>query len=246
MTRPMRIVLFFCSAAGLAALLLWAVSGLPSFGAYPGPYGTILNSVAVDERHATNVVAAVVFDYRGLDTLGEELILFASVLGVALLLREVRPEQAARQAGDEVESDALRAAGMATAVATLLLGLYVVAHGYLTPGGGFQGGVIVATAFLLVWLAARYRSYRRLTPVPAVDFAGGIGAGAYVVIGLVALLLGLPFLHNLLGLGTIGTLASSGSIPMLNLAAALEVSAAFVLLFGEFLDEHAVLTRRDP
>jgi multicomponent Na+:H+ antiporter subunit B len=244
MTRPIRIVLFFFSAAGLAALLLWAVSGLHSFGEYPGPYGTVLNSVAVDQRHATNVVAAVVFDYRGFDTLGEELILFASVVGVALLLREVRPEQAARQAPDEVESEALRAAGIATAAAMFVLGLYVVAHGYLTPGGGFQGGVVVATAFLLVWLAGRYRSYQRLTPVWAVDFAEGTGAGGYVVIGLAALVVGTAFLHNLLGLGKTGTLASAGSIPMLNLAAALEVAAAFVLLFREFLDEHAVLIGR--
>jgi multicomponent Na+:H+ antiporter subunit B len=236
MTRPVRIVLFFCSAAGLAALLLWAVTGLHSFGEYPGPYGTVLNSVGVHERHATNVVAAVVFDYRGLDTLGEELILFTSVVGVALLLREIRAEQV-RQPVDEVESDALRATAIAVAAATFVLGLYVVAHGYLTPGGGFQGGVVVATGFLLVWLAGRYRSYRRLTPVWSVDFAEGTGAGGYVVIGLAALVAGMPFLHNLLGLGTTGTLASAGSIPMLNLAVGLEVSAAFVLIATEFLEE---------
>ena len=43
-----------------------------------------------------------------------------------------------------------------------------------------------------------------------------------------------------IGPGTPGTLASGGSIPFLNVASALEVSAAFVLLFSEFLDELVV------
>ena len=58
----------------MAGLLLWAITGLPGFGKYPGPYGDLINSVAVVERHVTNVVTAVNFDYRALDTLGEEYI----------------------------------------------------------------------------------------------------------------------------------------------------------------------------
>ena len=93
MSRGVRSGLFLVSAAGLTALLLWAVADLPDFGHYRGPYGKVLNSVAVGERHTTNVVAAVVFDYRGVDTMGEEFILFASVMGVALLLRNPHRER---------------------------------------------------------------------------------------------------------------------------------------------------------
>src|SRR5919198_3037518 len=139
MTRQARIALFAVSAAGLSALLLWAVAGLPDFGHYRGPYGKVLDSVAVGERHATNVVAAVVFDYRSVDTLGEEFILFASVMGVALLLRHARREK--RHVPERMASDAVRLTGIGFAAGLLVLGLYVVAHGYLTPGGGFQGGV---------------------------------------------------------------------------------------------------------
>jgi multicomponent Na+:H+ antiporter subunit B len=203
----------------------------------------VLNSVAVGERHATNVVAAVVFDYRGVDTMGEEFILFASVMGVALLLRHSRRER--RELPARVQSDAVRLTGIGFAGALLVLGLYVVAHGYLTPGGGFQGGVILASAFALVFLAGDYRAYRSLTPTPVVDLAEGMGAGGYVVIGFVSLLLGSAFLHNFGPLGTTGTLASGGSIAFLNVASALEVSAAFLLLFTEFLDE-LVLQPRVP
>jgi multicomponent Na+:H+ antiporter subunit B len=241
MTRSTRMSLFAASAAGLAALLLWGVAGLPDFGHYRGPYGRVLSSVVPGERHVTNVVSAVVFDYRGFDTLGEEFILFASVMGVALLLREIEERNGGRD--DEVGSDALRLLGIGFVAGLLVLGLYVVAHGYLTPGGGFQGGVVLASAFVLVYLAADYRAYRSLARLPLVDLAEGIGAGGYAVVGIVSLLLGSAFLHNFGPLGTSGTLAAGGSIPFLNGASALEVSAAFVLLFTEFLEELALAER---
>ena len=66
-------------------------------------------------------------------------------------------------------------------------------------------------------------------------------AGGYAVIGIVSMLLGSAYLHNFCPFGTAGTLASSGSISMLNVATALEVTAAFVLLFTEFLEELVVV-----
>src|SRR5204862_5349824 len=81
MSRRFRLGLFAISAAGLTGLLLWGVAGLPDFGHYRGPYGYVLNAVAPNERHVSNVVAATVFDYRGFDTLGEEFILFSAAMG---------------------------------------------------------------------------------------------------------------------------------------------------------------------
>jgi multicomponent Na+:H+ antiporter subunit B len=183
----------------------------------------------------TNVVAAVVFDYRGFDTLGEEFILFGAVMGVALLLRQV--EDPRRVPRDNVRSEGLRLLGIGFVPALFVVGLYVVAHGYLTPGGGFQGGVVLASAVALVYLAGNYRSYRRLARRPLVDFVEGTGAGGYAIVGIVSLLLGSAYLHNFGPLGTSGKLSSGGSIPFLNAASALEVFAAFVLLFTEFVEE---------
>lgn len=238
MTLRSRLLLFGAGAAGLGALLVWALTGLPAFGAETSEYARLLNAAAVTQRHATNVVSAVTFDYRGLDTLGEEFIVLASVFGVALLLREVRDETLGRPR-DETLSDAVRWMGLAAAGLTALVGLYVVMHGYVTPGGGFQGGVVLAGAFALVYAAGSYRAYRRLTPEWLLDAAEGAGVGAYAVVGVAGLVLGLAFLENLLrgSLGVPGTLASAGSIPILNVAAGLEVAGAFVLLFTEFLEE---------
>jgi multicomponent Na+:H+ antiporter subunit B len=237
-TRAHRLALFATGAGGLGALLVWALTGLPAFGSQTSRYAHVLNGTAVAQRHLTNVVAAVVFDYRAVDTLGEEFIVLGCVFGVALLLREVRDVTVGRPR-DEMRSDAVRAVGLGTAAVAVLVGLYVVMHGYISPGGGFQGGVVLAGGCVLVYLAGSYRAYRRLLPEWLVDAAEGLGAGAYAVVGVVGLVLGLAYLENLLGdsLGTAGTLASSGSIAILNAATALEIAAAFVLLFTEFLEE---------
>ena len=242
MSRRARIPLFLVSLAGLAALLGFGVAGLPAFGDYHGPYGLVLNQVVLGERHTTNVIAAVVFDYRGFDTLGEELMLFAAVAATALILREAREEEA-RDVVDAMRSEPVRLAGLAAVPVVVLLGLFVVAFGYLTPGGGFQGGTVVALGLLLVYLAAEHRAYRRLTPTAVVDVFEGGGAAAFVGLALGALAGGLAFQENFLPLGKIGTLTSGGSIPLLNWATAIEVTAAFLLLFGEFLEEVMVERR---
>jgi multicomponent Na+:H+ antiporter subunit B len=221
---------------GLAALLGWGVGGLPAFGRYHGPYGLVLNAVEPRERHAANVVSAVVFDYRGIDTLGEELMLFCAVMGVAFLLRERRAEDT-RGIRDRVTSDALRAVGLVAVPVVVLLALDLVAHGYLTPGGGFQGGVVAAAALLLVYLAGEWGAMRRAAPLVVVDVAEAGGAAGFVVVGLATLVAGGAFLENMLPLGTFGKLTSAGTIPVANWCAGLEVAAAFVLLFLEFLEE---------
>src|SRR5438309_2937675 len=108
MTRHVRIALLAPALLGLGALFAWAVAGLPHFGDYRGPYGYVLNRVVVPERHTTNVVSATTFDVRGFDTMGEEFILFAAVMGVVLLLRGTAGRAGADEAAEWVGSDALR------------------------------------------------------------------------------------------------------------------------------------------
>ena len=245
MTRRLRLGIFAAGAAGVAALLGWGVAGLPAFGHYQGGYGNLLLRETTPERHATNVVTAIVFDYRGFDTLGEEFILFASVVGVTLLLRgrseEENEDELLRKAPDDhTRSDAVRVFGLLALPSLFILGLWIVAFGMLTPGGGFQGGVILAAAVLLVFLAAGFRPYERLTPTPLLDLAEGGGAAAYTLVGVGGLVAGAAFLHNFLRLGIPGTLQAGGTMLLLNWATALEVSGAMVLLFSEFLKRYVV------
>jgi len=243
MTRRVRLALFACSAPFLAATLFWGLTGLPGFGSYHHAYGNVLNAVVVPDRHVTNVVAGVVFDVRGVDTLGEEFILFASATGVMLLLRETREGGEREWPRDEATNDGVRLVGLLGVPVFVVLGLWLAAFGYVTPGGGFQGGVVLAGALVLLWAAGSYRAYRRASPPPLVDFAEGLGAGAYVVVGLVGMVSAAAFLENFVELGRTGTLLSGGTIAILNWATALEVAAANVLLFHEFLEEYIPLLR---
>lgn len=242
--------LFFLGIGGLAVLLGWGLAGLPSFGAFHGAYALLIDHVVVAQRHATDAVTAVNFDYRALDTLGEEFILFTSVVGLAVLLREQRsererpPEHASEQHRFQGSSYALRALMLLLVGPLVVLALYLDSHGAITPGGGFQGGVIGAVALLLVFLGGGYLTMRRLSPHSLVELAEASGAAGYGLIGLGGLVFGGVFFKNFLGLGTPGELLSAGTIPLSSMAVGLEVTGAFVLLWSEFLDQALIVRHK--
>src|SRR5947209_186834 len=248
MTRTRRLVLFGISAAGLAAILIKGFGALPDFGNYTGVYGILINGIGVTERHATDLVTALNFDFRGFDTLGEEFILFASVLGVVLILREIRGEREhPRQ--DEAEehsfagtSGALRLLSLGLIPSMIALGSYIVVHGALTPGGGFQGGLILAAGPLAVFLAGRYLRMKVIAPQALVEAGESIGAIGYGLVGLGGLIFVGVFFKNFLPLGTPGHLLSAGQMPLASIAVGLEVAGAFLVAWTEFLDQ-AMLIR---
>lgn len=239
MSRRVRLTLFLPALAGFGALLVWAYTGIPSFGDYQGPYGFIVNKLAVPERHMTNAVNAVTYDIRGFDTLGEEFILFAAVVGVVLLLRgeEGREDD---EVDDDTGSDVIRIFGTLAVGASVLVGIWLVAFGFVTPGGGFQGGVAVASGVLLLYLVAGYREWSAFGNESLLDPIKGIGGGGYAVIGLAALVGGLAYLTNFFPGGVTGTVWSGGSAGFVNWAAGIEVAAALLVLFSEFLKEYIV------
>jgi multicomponent Na+:H+ antiporter subunit B len=237
-SRRVRIGILAPALGGLGALFAWAIAGMPAFGDYHGPYGFVLNRVVVPLRHTTNVVMGTNFDVRGVDTMGEEFILYAAIVGVTLLLRDETRSRRAERRTRRLRSDAVRLAGVVLIGACLLVGLWLAAFGYVTPGGGFQGGVVVAGALLLLYLVGSHRDYRPVRREHALDPLEALGAGGYVVVGLSALASGSAFLANLLGYGKTGTLVSGGSIAVLNWAAGIAVSVAMLLLFAEFLETY--------
>lgn len=250
MSRTVRTWFFGIAAVILAAFLVAGLHGLPSFGHYRGPYGDIINASADKERQATDAVTAVNLDYRGVDTIGEEFILFTSAIAVTLLLRPQAEESQSSPEEHEVSrlapitTRAIRLVGLLLAGPTLLLGLDIVSHGQITPGGGFQGGIILATAMLLIFLAGSYRALRKLLPQAVLDAMDGIGAGGFVAIGFIGMIAGVVFLQNVLPLGESGSIDSAGTMLVIYLFVGLEVGAALVLISIEFL--HQLLEVRSP
>lgn len=248
MSRQVRYWFFIASGVAFLAVFIAAVRDMPAFGHYRGPYGDVLNSITVYERHVTDVVTAVNFDFRGIDTLGEESILFLSVIGAVMLLRrqkgEEQEEDKSTEKGDETKSrdaprtsDAVRIMTLTLVGPLVVFGIYVVTHGQLTPGGGFQGGVILATAPLVVYIAGDFRTFKRITNQSLTEFAEGAGIFGYAAVGLIGLIVGGAFLQNVIALGTTGEINSGGTIPLLSLATGLAVAAGFVSLLYAFLEQ---------
>jgi multicomponent Na+:H+ antiporter subunit B len=243
-SRRVRLLLFACAGPGLLAVLVIGLRGLPDFGDFHGAYGLLVDRVEPSLRHATDIVTALNFDLRAYDTLGEEFILFGSVAGVALLLRHLRVDDEEidrrRTRADHSfagASDALRLMSLVLVPLFVSLGVYLMLHGALTPGGGFQAGVVLAAGPLAILLAGRYLALKRAAPEWALEAVDSLGAAAYALIGLGGLIFAGVYLKNFLPYGTSGHLLSAGTMPLNSIAVGIEVTGAFLLTWTEFLDQ---------
>lgn len=243
MTRGVRRIVFLVAATALAWTFFLAYRPLPPLGFIQSKYGDLVNAITVPERHVTDAVTAVNFDIRGFDTLGEEFILFTSVMGTVLLMRRQKDEPG----GDHEDkapgrivpspSDAIRVTGLALVPVTVLFGIYIITHGQVSPGGGFQGGVIVASAPLLLYLCAEYRQFRKALPLRLVAVSESIGAAAYILIGGIGLAVGGMFLQNVLPLGQSGSVTGGGIVALIDVGVGLEVSGGLSLALLVYLEE---------
>lgn len=238
--RILLLTIAFVVLAPAAAMLILA---MPAFGHPLSQYGVTVNALTPHLRNVSNMVAAVNFDIRGIDTLGEECMLLAAVTGTVMLLRGHRGEDMSERAGrvpgrkQPSRSDATVVLCRFLATALFLFGVYMVLHGTVTPGGGFQGGVIVASSFVLLYLGEGYRTWRRVVLGPALAALEGTGALAYVLAAALPLLGGYAALQNVLPLGTWKDLFSGGLMVAVNYAVGCAVIGSFGVLLLEFMEE---------
>ncbi len=185
------------------------------------------------ESGPANTVTAIVADYRSFDTLGEVTVLFVSSLGVALLLGGTKQR---RLELNFHPNFMLRVGSRALFGIILMTGIYISIHGHLTPGGGFPGGTMIASSMLLLYLAddefrAKVKGFKILESTTG---------SAYVIIGLLGLLLGGYFLENLLVNGVLGDLFSAGMIPIIYILIGLKVGSEISGVIDNFLTEEGV------
>lgn len=117
---------------------------------------------------------------------------------------------------------------------TMIYGLYIIAHGHLTPGGGFQGGAVVASACAMILVA--YGSIWTMGKIKEkhLSVLESLGAIGFIGLALLGLVFGVVFFKNFLvgneyffgeigeGLANINT---AGVLPLMNFAVGLKVIA---------------------
>jgi multicomponent Na+:H+ antiporter subunit B len=168
-----------------------------------------------------NIVTAIVVTYRGLDTLGEVTVLFLASTIVGLVLALGRSASKNPQQLTPV-GELLTTGSRFLAPLIMLLGVYVFVNGHLTPGGGFQGGAIMASGVLLLLLADPLKHIGHGV-IAIVESLAGV---AFVIAGLLGLYLAGGFLDNrFLPTGELGALFSAGAIPLIYSLVGLKVGA---------------------
>lgn len=120
-------------------------------------------------------------------------------------------------------------------VPIIIFGIYLILHGHLTPGGGFQGGAVVAsaTALLIVAYGAMEKDKGALSSLESTGLTLFI---AIAFLGITSTV----FFNFLAGEGMIfgdvvhginaGNINTGGTVTLMNLAVGLEVSAALSLI----------------
>ncbi len=243
MTPRWRLILLAPALIVLAIAAAQVILAMPAFGDPLSQYGITVDALGPKLRNVSNMVSVVNYDMRALDTLGEESMLICAVTAAVMLLRGRRGEDMSERAGrlDDREwaerSDATVLVCRLIAAALFLFGVYVVLHGTVTPGGGFQGGAIAASSFVLLYLGEGYQSWRRILPSEVLASVEGFGALAFVLGATLPLALGYAALQNVLPLGTWKDLYSGGLMVILNAAVGLAVIGSFGVLLLEFMEE---------
>ena len=127
----------------------------------------------------------------------------------------------------------------------LMFGLSLIVHGHLTPGGGFQGGVVIGATFILLGLAFNKEEGRRAVPEGRIKVMASSGIAIYIIVGMIGIIAGFNFLTNqwmqFPPIGELGELFSGGTLFWINIGVGLTVSAIAIELFYAFLEE-----KRDP
>ena len=117
----------------------------------------------------------------------------------------------------------------------VLFGIYIILFGHLTPGGGFAGGVILASSYLLIMLAFGREFVQKDLPLALDSKLDCLGALLFAMIAVLGLVLCdkiffVNFLHQKYLPGKEFNLVSSGTIPLSNIAIGLKVGASLFLV----------------
>lgn len=183
----------------------------------------------INDIGAPNVVTAVTLLYRGFDTLGEIVVLFTAALGISILFFVNEKKRKIANSANFI----VKTGSRIIFPFILITGTYIFMHGHLTPGGGFQGGALIGTGFLLLYLSYFETGINRKRFM----LVEGLGGIVYVIIGLAGLFMKGSFLANFLPKGVIYDLLSAGILLPLYITVGLKVGSEFSSIVDDFMHQ---------
>ncbi len=186
----------------VGALLLSATGDFPDFGdpqspASASPLSTHYIEGSVYETKVPNLVTAVLADYRGFDTMFETVVIFVAGIGIIAVLRAFgTPAAELPEGGGEEGDDDLIIRTTCNLVFPVIqvFALYVVAHGHHSPGGGFQGGVMLGASYILLALSCGLPAAKRRLGERQTIVLAAIGVIVFAGWGVACVLFGGNFL----------------------------------------------------
>ena len=233
----------------LIFLLMETVIAMPMRG---DPLAPTNNEVAaryiekgMQETGATNLVAGMILDYRAFDTLGESTVLFIAACAVLILLRidhdkDGKPTQELIAAefddrSHEPKNDRiLQGSALILTPIVLLMGIYVVLNGHLSPGGGFSGGAIIGAGLILYLNAFGFASASRFFSYKTFTYVSLGALSFYALAKTYSFYCGANGLHSGIPLGIPGNILSAGLILPLNIAVGLVVACTMYVFYALF------------
>lgn len=193
--------------------LVWGTSDAPDFGLPDNPIHVHVADRYIQqspqEIGIPNMVTSILASYRGYDTMGEVFVVFTALVGVLSLVGIRRPNQNRGAVAKPLANDGggigtgahpikplpvLQVMVLLIIPFIVLFALYVQFHGDFGPGGGFQAGVMFATAIILYALTFSLDDALELVPAVTIRILAAAGVLIYGGAGVVTMVLGGNFL----------------------------------------------------
>ncbi|PKL25195.1 MAG: hypothetical protein CVV47_07890 [Spirochaetae bacterium HGW-Spirochaetae-3] len=135
---------------------------------WPRAARDLLATAGLEDTGASNLVSAIYLGYRAFDTLGETIVLLAALAGsVSLIVAEGSSRGAGKNLADKAKplhTEIVNVIAGKLAPIVLLFGAYVMLYGHSSPGGGFQGGVVLASGIIFIAIGRRSGGLGRIDP----------------------------------------------------------------------------------
>ena len=229
-------------AACIIGTLLLTVSHLPAYGQYENPVNNEVTEryieKGMEETGAVNIVAGVILDYRAFDTFGESCVLFVAACSVMMLMKKDKEDKTEKLTNYNPKRDpVLKSFSMILVPFNLMLGIYVVFNGHLSPGGGFSGGAIMGASLILFSSAYGYRKVRPIITEKLIKIVTFVSLTFYAVAKGYSFFTGANHLHSIINPGTPGRILSAGIILPLNIAVGFVVTMTMYSFYALFTKE---------